>query len=402
MIRDEWTKPADESAGLSDFMAAQKPKALIFRTQLLPYSETFIRNQAESLRRFTPFYVGMRRIAGLELPTASTWVANEGGLKGLASEARFTYFGPGSACLRRLEAVRPRLIHAHFGPDGSEAVALKNALRIPLIVTYHGYDATLSDAALDATRQGRMYLRKRAKLLRQVSQFIAVSGFIKERMIAQGFPAEKILVHYIGVGFTAFHRSAASDPALRVLFTGRLTEKKGCLYLLKAMAGVQQKLPQAELIVIGDGPDRPALEEQARAMGVRCTFMGRQPPEVVKERMQKATLFCVPSITAANGDAEGFGIVFAEAQACGLPVVSFSSGGVPEAVAHGETGLLAPEKDWQTLAGHILLLLQNADLRQQFSHAGRLRVNRLFNLGKQTALLEDIYAEVVANKLNGR
>ena len=377
-------------------MATQKPIALIFRTRLLPYSETFIQNQAEALRSYAPYYVGVRRMPGLQLPAASTWVVNEGSPAGLLREARFTYLGPSRASIKRLQALHPRLIHAHFGPDGAEAVPLKKALNLPLIVTYHGYDATLDDATLGSSRQGARYLNQRAHLPNDVDQFIAVSSFIKSRMVSQGFPAAKIVVHSIGVDVSAFQVSDVREPALRVLFTGRLTEKKGCTYLLKAMALVQKQLPEAELILIGDGDERAALEEQARATLTRFTFLGKQSPAIVKEWMQKTTLFCVPSITAASGDAEGFGIVFAEAQACGTPVVSFASGGVPEAVAHGETGLLAPEKDAEKLAEYLLLLLQRADLWQQFSRAGRSRVERLFNLQTQTALLEDLYTEVAA------
>jgi glycosyltransferase involved in cell wall biosynthesis len=107
-------------------------------------------------------------------------------------------------------------------------------------------------------------------------------------------------------------------------------------------------------------------------------------------------------VTAKNGDSEGFGIVFAEAQACATPVVSFSTGGIPEAVAHGETGLLAPEGDWQSLASHLLLLLQNSELRMGLGFAGRRRVVSQFDLCKQTAVLEDLYDHAVVGSLPSR
>jgi glycosyltransferase involved in cell wall biosynthesis len=377
-------------------MTEQRPVALIFRTRLLPYSETFIRSQAEAMERFRPFYVGVRSMPGLELPRESTWIANRGGRTGLLHECWFTFFGPGGECIRRLHPLQPQLLHAHFGPDGAEALPLAAALRIPLIVTFHGYDATFKDSALERTRQGRRYLRSRPRLQKESTQFIAVSNFIKERMVQQGFPEERILVHYIGVDIDRFQVPLTREPILRVLFTGRLTEKKGCSYLIQAMALVQKELPEAELVVIGDGEHRQVLEQQARETLTSCRFLGRQSPEIVKEWMQKATIFSVPSITADDGDSEGFGIVFAEAQASGMPVVSFASGGIPEAVAHEETGLLAPERDWKKLAEYLLLLLRDSDLRERLSHAGRVRVERIFNLKKQTRLLEDIYEEVAS------
>ena len=375
-------------------MHVEKPVALIFRTRLLPYSETFIRNQAEAMRRYLPYYVGIRDVHGLDLPEDACWIANRGGIAGLWREARWMLQGVPEECTTQLARLKAKLIHAHFGPDGAEALPIATALNIPLLVTYHGYDATYDDVFLQRSRQGRKYLRERAGMSEKVDQFFAVSKFIKSRMVRQGFPAEKILVHYIGVDTSWFRRAERRPGKMRVLFTGRLTEKKGCSYLIRAMALVQKKMPEVELIVIGDGDQRVRLERQAEGSLTQFSFLGRQNPESVRTWMQDSTLFSVPSVTAADGDSEGFGMVFAEAQACGLPVVSFESGGIPEAVEHGETGLLAPERDFHRLAEYLLILLKRPDLRSEFSHAGRRRAVRLFDLEQQTAILEDIYSEV--------
>lgn len=161
------------------------------------------------------------------------------------------------------------------------------------------------------------------------------------------------------------------------------------------MSKVQAIRPEVELVVIGNGPLRSALEQLAGELLCRYRFLGTQSPESVQAWMNRAQVFSVPSITAKSGDAEGFGIVFAEAQAMGLPVVSFASGGVVEAVAHGETGFLATERDWEALAKHIIYLLKDETLRQQFSQKGQERVRTLFNLHNQTRVLEDIYDSVL-------
>ena len=111
--------------------------------------------------------------------------------------------------------------------------------------------------------------------------------------------------------------------------------------------------------------------------------------------MSKASVFCTPSVVAKSGDAEGFGMVFAEAQAMGVPVASFATGGIPEAVEHGITGLLAPERDTNALAENIVTLLTDAPLWTRFSAAGRERVHKHFDLAKQTAKLEQIYQQVL-------
>jgi glycosyltransferase involved in cell wall biosynthesis len=111
--------------------------------------------------------------------------------------------------------------------------------------------------------------------------------------------------------------------------------------------------------------------------------------------MQKAKIFCVPSVTAKSGDSEGFGMVFAEAQAIGLPVISFASGGINEAVIHEKTGFLAQERDWVSLARYINILLDNESIRQKFVLAGRQHIEAKFNLKRNTVVLEEIYSKVL-------
>jgi glycosyltransferase involved in cell wall biosynthesis len=216
-------------------------------------------------------------------------------------------------------------------------------------------------------------------------------------MVETGFPEDKIQVHYIGVDTEYFQPAPNVTRQQTVLFVGRLSEKKGCSILIEAMALVQAKLPGSELVIIGDGHQRSLLEEMAHRLLRKFRFLGKQPPSVIREWMQNSSVFSVPSITAQTGDAEGFGIVFAEAQACELPVVSFESGGIPEAVQHGETGFLVPEGDRQGLARELLRVLEDQGLAARLGRAGRLRVHEKFSLAKQSLLLEDIYDEVAAD-----
>ncbi len=95
-------------------------------------------------------------------------------------------------------------------------------------------------------------------------------------------------------------------------------------------------------------------------------------------------------------------MVFAEAQSMQKPVVAFASGGIVEAVQHEQTGLLAPEKDWRKLAEYLSLLLRNDHLRRQFGAAGRERVLRLFDLERQTRVLETIYSRVAVTHTAAR
>ena len=206
------------------------------------------------------------------------------------------------------------------------------------------------------------------------------------------------MVHSIGVDVAEFETLPTRRREKLVLFVGRLVEKKGCGDLIEAMAQVQDQSPEAELIVIGDGPLRAGCEALAASLQVRCRFLGSQPSALVKTWMARASVFCVPSVVASSGDAEGFGIVFIEAQAMGLPVVSTRSGGIPEAVEDGETGLLVTQNDPDGLAHAILRLLQDGMLWQRFSSAGRRRVVSQFNLVQQTRRLEDLFSQIVVSR----
>jgi glycosyltransferase involved in cell wall biosynthesis len=161
------------------------------------------------------------------------------------------------------------------------------------------------------------------------------------------------------------------------------------------MAEVQQQHSGVRLVVIGDGVLRPELEQFARKLNCNAEFLGVQPPPMVRSWMNRARIFCTPSVTARSGNVETFGIVFIEAQAMELPVVSTNSGGIPEAVEDGVTGLLAPERDHRTLASHLHMLLSDDILWQRFAQAGYERVCRNFNLRTQTAILEFKYEQVI-------
>jgi colanic acid/amylovoran biosynthesis glycosyltransferase len=376
-----------------------KPRVLIYRDCLLPRSETFILAQGESLSRYVPWYFGSRLDAGIATPPERTLVINRGSFFGRIEEIGHKQFCWSTPTIRRAKRIQPQLIHAHFGPDSGHAVSLSRKLGIPMIASFHGYDATTRDEIFRTSRVGRRYLRRRSTIASEAAQIIAVSEYVKSRLVKQSYPETKITVHYTGVDTHTFipDQSVVREPV--VLFVGRLVEVKGCEHLIRAMAPIQAEIPEAELVVAGDGPLRVSLELQAKNTLHRYRFIGPQDQAVVRDWMNRAQVFCVPSITTRSGAAEGFGMVFVEAQAMGLPVVSFSSGGIPEAVAHGETGWLVPEGNWRQLSEYILSLLRNRALWCRFSAASLRRVSEMFNLNRQSVGLEHIYDQVIKRNL---
>jgi glycosyltransferase involved in cell wall biosynthesis len=365
--------------------------ALIFRKRLLPWSETFVAAQGRALRRYHPVFVG--------------YSGQQGGARYLDGcdrilLSRFGVPGLGKALLKltgrlprgftkALKRTDPRLLHAHFGTSIAPASAIARALGLPLIVTFHGHDIATVPATEDAARA-------RAASFGRIQRAIAVSDFIARRLQESGCPPELITVHRIGVDTEWFTPPPAPITTPRVIFVGRLVPKKGLAHLLRAFPAVQRRVPDAELIVVGDGPLRGELEALARELAVPAMFAGVRTPAEIREHMRSAALLAAPSIVTASGDAEGLPITIMEAVACGLPVVASPSGGSGEGVRDGETGSIVPPGDEPALADALARLLGDAPLRQRMGTSARAFAEEAFSLARQTERLEQIYDDVVA------
>ncbi len=372
--------------------------ALIFRYELLPRSETFIQSQAAALRRFKPCYTGVQRAStSLVIPEDAVVLMRDDSMAERIRRRVFLHTGQAPAFYNALRAKKPALLHAHFAPDGATALPLISVLDVPLIVTLHGYDVTSSEASLSKSFTGRLFLKRRKRLFKTAGLFVCISDFIRQRAIKAGFPESKLRVHYIGVDLTFYRPDTRVQRQQNlVLFVGRLVEKKGCRFLIEAMERVQQRMKEAELVVIGDGPLRQSLEILGKAKGIAVQFLGSQPSSVVRDWLSRARVFCVPSVTAGTGDSEGLPIVFTEAQAMGVPVVSTMHAGIPEVVRHGETGLLAPERDQALLAEYLLRYLSDDTFWRAGSRSACDWIQKRFDLSQQTAELEHLYAEVMS------
>jgi colanic acid/amylovoran biosynthesis glycosyltransferase len=364
-------------------------KVLIFKETLLALSETFVLEQMRTLSKYDPILAGLERVhPSLPLPQEPLLLSD---CRRSISDARaklYRRIGVAPRFHFNAKRSRPDLVHAHFASGGRTALPLARALRVPLLVTLHGNDVTVRSRKPDLYR----------RLGEDASLFICVSKFIRDRALEAGFPSEKLLVHYTGVDRDVFSPSASPETSQGILFVGRLVEKKGCEYLLRAMEVVRRACPQCQLTVIGDGPLRPSLEALATELNIPCRFQGAQPTAIVRESLRGARIVCVPSVTAANGDSEGLGMVFAEAQAMGVPVVSTIHGGIPEVVVNHVTGLLTPERDSGALADALCLLLTDKDLWQRLHRAAPQHIEQRFDLKTQTAKLENIYTRIATTK----
>ncbi|GGL19357.1 glycosyl transferase family 1 [Mangrovihabitans endophyticus] len=339
---------------------------------MLSGSETFVRNHGRHLTRWTPEYLGAIRVDSPLSDVDDVIAFPDGGFLPLRLTGR-------SAALRALlRELRPDVVHAHFAGDGY--LISHAAAGTPLVVTVHGHDVTRQPAAPGP--RGLRYRRNLRTVFRRADLILAVSSFIADRAIACGADPAKVRVHHTGVPLPAAP-APDSGTDTDVLFVGRFIDKKGVTDLAAALS----TMPGVRAAFLGSGP----LEAAIRRRLPHAVFPGAQPSSVVAEWMARAKVLAAPSRTAADGDTEGLPTTVVEAMALGRPVVATRHSGIPEAVVHGSTGLLGPERDPDTLAANLRDLLADDGLRERMGKQARAYAEEHFDLRRQSARLEDLY-----------
>lgn len=384
-------------------MNALQKKIVVYRTKLLPYSETFIKEQVLSYQQWSPILVGHFRLSdGIDLKDVNC-VTFEKKYNTFSNFKRNFYklIGFSPYCdFAILNNIKPDLIHVHFGVDAVVNWPLLKNIHVPLLITLHGYDITIDKNWWEAGKEG-IHLKKYPEKLNEIAKyenvkFIAVSQAVKEKAIEFGIPSDKIKISYIGIDLQNFSLSTNKfDNRKQILFIGRLVEKKGAHVLLNAFSKIKDKFPDHIITFIGDGPLKPQLYDQAHTLGVNAKFLGACSKEKIIEELHNTAVFCLPSIRAKNGDSEGFGLVILEAAACGVPVVTSALGGATEGIVHGETGFRFGENNSDELALYLDTLLSDPHLMKSMGQNGREFVEKNFDIKECTRSLEIIYADII-------
>jgi glycosyltransferase involved in cell wall biosynthesis len=360
---------------------------LVYRDRIVPRSEAhFLRRQYVGFRRLAPIWIGRRVDSGLPDLKAEPILLGRRGVLGALDRFLFKQFGhlPPEPDLAGL---RPALIHAHFGRGGALALPIARVLRLPLVVTFHGGDAT-KEKHYQRQFIPTIFQRRCAALQREAALIICVAEHIREALLARGFPAAKLKVIHYGVEPEAEYPPEAPAHRPYLLFVGRFVEKKGVLHLLHAMRTLASGGAPVDLVLVGDGPMAESLKRQAAGLaGAR--FLGWLPDGEVRRMMRSALAICVPSVAAQAGDSEGLPNVVLEAMACGAPVMASDVGGIGEAVEHGRTGFLLPPADSRAIAAAVLRLLADPALRSRMGVAARLAAAAHFEALTQSRMLED-------------
>ncbi len=295
---------------------------------------------------------------------------------------------------RRLcRQLRPDLVHAHWiVPQGSIAVLVGSRFDVPALVTAHGGDAfALQGGVLPALKRWTL------------SRADAWTSNTGATATAAG-ASRPVLVIPMGVDFEHF---AGGDPGdltpLKagrplILFVGRLVEKKGVGDLLDAFARLDPAL-DCRLWIVGDGEQRPALEEKSRRLGLgdKVRFWGRRPHHELPAFYAAADVFVAPSVTDRRGDTEGQGVVFLEAMASATAVIATRTGGIEEVIEDGRHGLLVEPGDPHALTAAMTRLLRDENLRRRLAREGRCQARNYewSVIGRRFA---ELYRQLVERK----
>lgn len=310
---------------------------------------------------------------------------------------------------RMLEAVRyhaaaledgPDVVHVHFGDLGARMAYLGRYLGVtfPDVVTWHGYDAT----ALSSLRGSGMF---RELFLSDCLHTVG-SAFMGQRLLELGARPEATRVIPMGIDLECFEGPWERDPrmgSLQILSVGRLVEVKGHRYLLEAVGRLAAAGRRVEVCLVGDGPLRGALKTQAADLGIadRVTFTGGLDQDRVIEMMRSADVFALTGVVEASGRAEGQGLVYAEAQAMGLPVIASDVGGVRDSLVDGETGFLCPQRDAEAIAVRIAHFDDHREEIPRFGARGRAFVTSRFSREGMLDAFQGLYDRVVEARRAG-
>ena len=380
-----------------------KPVVAVYVRHYISPSETFIYRQLNGVRGGYHPIVLTANPSNLDLfPTQPIYVRRKGMVEKVCTRlvnmatGRSAWPSGGQrkfwACVLREEEVT--LIHAHFAHFALDMLPLAREAGIPMVVTFHGVDASL-------LLENESYARALPALV-DYAHTITISQNMADRLAARGIAPRRLSVHYIGVPTEDFRyverdpireKLAAKQP-IRFLAVSNFIEVKGHRYTVRAFAKYTDGQPNSELILAGDGPLRGEIESLASEMGkpdkVRVT--GRVRADPVIAMMGEADAFLQHSVSLPNGRQEGLPTVLMEAMSTGLPVIASRHSGIPELITDGVDGLLIEERD---IEGYAAALEGLPDLDPAIGRRARQKIEEKFNMSIQNEKLMNIYRSTI-------
>lgn len=289
------------------------------------------------------------------------------------------------------------IIYAHFGPSGLLAAQLRamGVFNAPVITSFHGHDIS---ALLD--KKGKAYYDF---LFKKGDLFMPISKYWKKRLLSLGCPADKVIVHHMGVNIKKFKfKTRLSRKPLRIVSVCRLVEKKGIRYALEALQNLRKNYPDISFryTIVGNGPLETQLKNLTRKFSLQeyVNFKGWLNQEEILKILERNDIFLAPSCKSKDGDMEGIPVSIMEAMAKGLIVIATKHSGIPELVIDGKSGLLVPEKNSIKIMKSVKFLAQGEKKWPRYSNNARKTIERSFNINLLNKNLLKIFNDVLNKK----
>lgn len=316
--------------------------------------------------------------------------------KYLAGEEALFYRGEYKQLTSLLSRRNPDLIHIYFGHTGVHLLPFIRTWQGRALVSFHGMD-------IMPREEEPGYLERLRELLQVLPMVLARSESLAARLAGLGCDPAKIRINRTGIPLDSYpflERSAPADGAWHIVQASRLIEKKGLNNTLEAFALFKKTHPGARLTIAGDGPLLEPLRQLASELGAgkEVRFAGFQSQEDLARLYASSHIFIHPSRMTQKQDQEGVPNSMLEAMATGLPVVATLHGGIPEAVADGQDGLLTPENDSPALAASLERIACHPDLFRSFGSNAARSVREKYEQSAAIRMLEGFYRELIDQK----
>lgn len=289
-----------------------------------------------------------------------------------------------SSCVNIIKLCEKRkfdIIHVHWPfPLGIAGYLGAKVSKGKLVLKF--YSAELA-FALKGPFPFKKILKKILKsIIKKADLIVANSSYTKN--LLHNFYSE-IQAEVIPEGISVVPKASEKkeENSKKILFVGRLVERKGVEYLIRAMPLVAEQL-EVKLDIIGEGELRTKLEGLSNSLGLKdkVNFAGRVKEELLDKYYRDCDLFVLPAIVDHKGDTEGLGMVLVEALSYGKPVIASAVGGIVDIIKDQETGLLVPEKDEKALAQAIVSILKNPSRAKELVTAGYQHIKKYFDWDK--------------------
>ncbi|MCK4545022.1 glycosyltransferase family 4 protein [candidate division WOR-3 bacterium] len=286
------------------------------------------------------------------------------------------------------------IIHVHWPfPLSIFGIAMKLIKNRPMIYTFYGADIVLA-------RRNGIYKMLLKLVLKKADKVTVISSYTK-KILNEISPDTEVTVIPFGSSISSvLDSNMLSDRFIikkkikEILFVGRLVERKGVIYLIRAFRNILERYKKPiRLVIVGDGPERNSLEQESYTLGIEkdVKFTGFISDNILSDYYNSADIFVLPAIIDSHRDTEGLGVVLMEAMLRGIPVVASNVGGIVDIVENNRTGILTDEKDIVQLTNVIIELLENKKRAKHLSDNAIEYLKIKFSWGSIVQKYLDIY-----------